>query len=435
MNVIVELLGMRSWLFGLLALSTVLYGRILTELGGPAVVKFFHFALVAIFAILLLPFLSNSISWSLVYGLLLLSWVMVLSAVINGAGLLNILLDFLILSEPFLLLVLMINRPMSKSQIQTFRWLLVVFICIHVGLSFAQALAGGGTDDVKGVFLEQGAGHHVAGAVALTAAVYFFTALENFSLPVRAIISLIIASVVILSDSKQVIAVFLLGLGCLLCTKLGDIRKFFIYVLLFMTSGAVLLFSAFTIFPALTTWADLNLILKGLTVKFGILPLLFSHYDSVLNWIFGLGPGHTVGKLAFMLPQYEEQLRSLSVSFSSVTQHAWNYQQGNYLSHSVTGSSMWSPFFFWAGLWGDLGILGVVSYGLLWVIVILRICTNDLARFLAFTVLIFGIVFSWLEEPGYMLFVVTIIGLSWQEQQSRLPMQGLEMEKESSLQC
>jgi hypothetical protein len=88
------------------------------------------------------------------------------------------------------------------------------------------------------------------------------------------------------------------------------------------------------------------------------------------------------------------------------------------------GSSLWSPFFSWAGNWGDLGILGCGIYLALWILVYRKLCIDDVSKFFLFNVLIFGLVFGWIEEPGYILFVAVIIGINWQDQLSRGDLQS-----------
>ena len=80
---------------------------------------------------------------------------------------------------------------------------------------------------------------------------------------------------------------------------------------------------------------------------------------------------------------------------------------------------MFSPLFGWAGIWGDLGLLGLGAYFYLAFLVWKYICVIDLSKYLMLTVFVFGLIFSQLEEPGYTLFVASMIGLSWQEHSSK----------------
>jgi hypothetical protein len=52
----------------------------------------------------------------------------------------------------------------------------------------------------------------------------------------------------------------------------------------------------------------------------------------------------------------------------------------------------------------------MVLWSLVW-----RHARDDLTRFLTINALLFGIVFSWLEEPGYTLFVMAMIALLRQQ--------------------
>jgi hypothetical protein len=85
------------------------------------------------------------------------------------------------------------------------------------------------------------------------------------------------------------------------------------------------------------------------------------------------------------------------------------------MSNSVTGSSIFSLMFSWAGIWGDLGLLGLGAYLLIWSRVWRRVCLDDLSRFFVINVFVYGLVFAWLEEPCYMLLVVSFLGIRWQE--------------------
>jgi hypothetical protein len=79
---------------------------------------------------------------------------------------------------------------------------------------------------------------------------------------------------------------------------------------------------------------------------------------------------------------------------------------------------MFSPLFSWAGVWGDLGLLGLAAYFYLGYLVWRYIALGNLSRYLMLTVFAFVCVMSQLEEPGYMLFVAALIGLQWHEQQN-----------------
>ncbi len=284
-------------------------------------------------------------------------------------------------------------------------------------LAYFQRWILGLTDDgVVGLFVGVGAGSHLAGAVALSTAVYiYFTDSISFSRGVRFAVSVVIAAVVVLSDAKQVLAVFLVSMLILMLTSLRDWRKLLVLFIMSILSGLLIITLAVTVFPGLLVWVSVDLLHEGITQKLSVFPIIVSYYDSTLNWWFGLGPGHTVGRLGAMLPEYMGQLHQLGATTSEATNTVWDHHQGHYMSNSITGSSMFSLFFSWAGVWGDLGIVGLVAYIVLWVIVWGVVSNDILSRFFVITILVFGGVFGWMEEPQYMLYTIAILGLRWQE--------------------
>lgn len=401
-----------------LTLATVMFSRVLTATGAPRILDFFHFIIVPLVFILLClvtrPQLLGAISGMFAFALVIL-----VSALVNSAGMVNVVLDFLLLIEPFLLLLAIVSVRWSSSSIKQFRLWLLLVVGVHVALAFSQRFVLGLTgDDVKGVFLDMEAGHHVAGAVALTAAVYFLVAPPVKSMWIRVPVAVLCAAVVVLSDAKQVIAVFLVSLLALGLIKWRNVGAAFRYGTILVASAVATVLSAITIFPQLTNWTRMDQIIAGLEQKSTVFPIIASFYNSPLNWLFGLGPGHTIGRLGWLLPDYSQYLRPLGATSSPVTQAILRANETNWLSNPETGSSVWSLMFSWAGVWGDLGLVGVGTYLVLWWFVWRKFCLDDLSKFFVITILVFGVTFSWMEEPGYMLFVVSLIGLRWQEYQS-----------------
>lgn len=402
----------RNGTLALLLFAAAFFPRLLTTVGAPKILDFGHFAIAGWLVCLVLPRSRSVAAQTVAMGLALLLGVISASALLNGAGLLNVGLSFLLLAEPFLLLLLLADESMSNAERITLeRWILG-FVALHVALALGQYVAlGEFSDDVKGVFLEQGAGHHVAGAVALLGAVCLLVRVETVPRVLRVIAAVLFAFVVVISDSKQVLAAFILSLWALALTKLRDAGRGVIYLVFGVGVVAGLAWAAVSVWPALAVWADATRIETGLGQKLSIFPLLESNYRSGANWVLGLGPGHTVGRLGHMLPAYFDVLEPLGATISPVTEQALIANESHWVSHPVTGSSVWALTFFWAGLWGDLGILGVAAYLLLWAMVWRRFARDDLSRFIILNVLVLGAVFAWPEEPGYMLFAVFVIGL------------------------
>lgn len=407
----------------LFTLATAIFPRVITAVGAPAVTNFLHFAFIIAIITLLIPKIQSYAAKKIAFGLLGLLGLIAFSALVNSGGVINVILDFLLLAEPFMLLLAIVSIRMSRHRVEQFEFSLIFFAVIHITFAYFQFFVLGlGHDDpdqIKGVFLGMGAGHHVGGAVALTAGTYIFISSKVCSIWVRAFTTIACFGEVVLSDAKQVLAVFFVALVSMIFIKLNNIGKVLHYFVITIVAIGVLIWVAKTIFPALALILDSDRLTEGLNTKFSVFPIIASYYNSSLNWFFGLGPGHTIGRLGWLIPDYKEYLQPLGVTTTPVFDFIFNFQEQNYFTNSKTGSSFYSPLFSWAGVWGDLGVLGLGAYLYLWCLVWFQLCLDDLSKFFLITIFIFGIVFSWMEEPGYMLFVISLIGLQWQKHQSR----------------
>ena len=117
-----------------------------------------------------------------------------------------------------------------------------------------------------------------------------------------------------------------------------------------------------------------------------------------------------------MLKEYEDLLTPLGSTRHPASSAVWAAAAASWLGNQ---SSMFSPLFGWAGIWGDLGFLGLGAYLYLSFIVWHKLCLDDFSKFLLLSVFVFGLIFSQIEEPGYMLTVACLIGLRWQEHRCR----------------
>lgn len=414
-----DIVGLRRSTLVLIALAAALYPRVLAAIGFPAFINFAHFAVVLSFFFVSLN-LSGKFNRRIACGLLALFGVIAFSALINQFAVVNIALDFLLLGEPFLLLSIIVAGRWTAERISKFRFVLFAYVLIHVAFAFVQRLVFNLTDDdVKGIFLNQGAGHHVGGGVALTAAVYFVGVPWTKSLRWRVALGLLSFMVVVFSDSKQVLLAFLISMALMMFIRAGDFRRLIAYASAAIFGAAAIYILATTVFPALGVWMDIYKIHDGLAAKLSVFPNIVAFYDSPLDWLFGLGPGGSVGRLAWLIPDYYQFLQPLGVTASNVPRTIIAIQEANWISNSVTGSSIWSLTFSWAGVWGDLGFLGTGVYLYLWWLVWRHVCLTDVSKYLLLTVFVFGFIFAWMEEPGFMLTVIAFIGLQWQETRLR----------------
>lgn len=404
----------------LATIAAAFFPRVLVAIGFPAIVNFLHFVLTLILCSLVISRTSviiwQSISKKILLGLYALLLIMTASALLNSAGVINLALDFVLLSQPFAILLAITSIVTSKTNIKQMRFWLMCFAFIHFCFfTFQYFILKLRDDDVKGVFLGQGAGHHVGGAIALTAGMYFFMTCK-FPLWIRLLVSGAFAANIVYSDSKQVLVACAIALVILLFTKLKNFSELIRYLTATVILGVLGLKGVQIFFAgSLGFWGNSERLTNGLQLKFSVFSIIGSHYHSYLNWLFGLGPGHTIGRLAWLISDYAAYLKPLGITSTPVTSAIFVINDTNPLSNAFTGSSMFALTFSWAGIWGDLGILGLVVYLSLWFLVWQQLCLDNISKFFLLNTLVLGAIFSWLEEPSYMLFIASAIGLQWHE--------------------
>lgn len=413
----------------LFGLGTALFPRVITALKIPSVINFLHFIVVPLACI---SVLTNSrskdqkqlaISKNILFSLFLLLIIIIASALINQAGIINAVLDFLLLAEPFILILTIVSIPMTAYSYNSFRdWILraalinTLFAYVQKYIFHMEKLIGQ-EDNIKGIFIGQGAGHVLGGSMAMTFAIYYFVNAKNKPLWFRLVIVLACLNQIIISDTKQVLLSFVVGYILLYFVNLKDLKRAIGYLIL----GSLVLSTFywaiynFEFLSAYRTWIRPEIYGwdgEATQLKFATFRIAPKYFHSPLNWWLGLGPGHTVGRLGgWMLNTYWDLFAPLGATIHPASTAIWTAVARSWLGDQ---SSMFSPLFGWAGIWGDLGLLGLGSYFYIAMLVWRYVCVTDTAKYLMLTVFVFGTIFSQLEEPGYTLTVASFIGLDWQ---------------------
>lgn len=416
----------------LFAFSSAFFPRVLTLLKFPSIVSLLHLGIVPWACIFTLTKTKvkdrNQIAaiQELLFALLFFLGVNLASAILNNAGIINVFLNFLLLCEHFLFLLTIISLPLTPEKLIGVRAYIIFASFTNTIFAYVQRyvfrlhLHHGLEDNIKGVFIGQGAGHVVGASVALTFGIYYFATAKTVPIWIRMAVVLATFWHMNMADAKQVLLSFGVAGLFLLLTKFKNIGEALKYLI-----GAAILISVFLwcmqnvpAFRAFNTWVRPDMygpegeatLLKAAT--FRVVP---TFYTSPLHPLLGLGPGHTVTRLGgWMLKEYEALLRPLGPTIHPASGAVWGEVGKSWLGDQ---SSMFSPLFGWAGIWGDLGFLGLGSFIYIWFVVWRRLCVNDVSRFFVLTICAFGLVFSQMEEPGYMLYVTSLIGVMWQEHQ------------------
>jgi hypothetical protein len=423
----------------LLAFASAFYPRIIEAIGFPSLINFLHFISVPFTLFIALTHTKVKIAKHIIIarqlavGLFVFLLSVVTSGLVNEAGVINVIVDYILLAEPFMLLLAIVSIPMSVAKIKLFQRFLFISASINLVLALIQkplidlghiyAEGFDGTDGAQGVFFVSGAGNYVSTSVSIKFALYYLFFYKRVPFWFRlawlgtAFVQLII------SDSKQILICSGLAFIILTFINFNDLRKTLGYLF-----GLIILFAifawcvenveAFVAFQngmeKFSEWGPDGAARQIKTAPFKIAT---SYYESILNWLFGLGPGHTFGRLAaWFLKDYSNIFVPLHATSHTATNDAWNAYYQNWIALE---STLYHPFFGWAGIWGDLGLVGLGSYLYLAFIVWHNICCNELSKFFMLVVFAVGLIFTQMEEPGYMLFTAMLIGLQWQQNNIR----------------
>jgi hypothetical protein len=339
------------------------------------------------------------------------------------------LLTGLVFTEPFLILYAIVNGPLSLRHKQ-FLWklsLAIPFMQLSLALWQTLILGLSNPDLIQGTFVSMGNGHHVSGGIALIGvlicmargvsapilkkrATWLFGALALFLIP-------------ILSDAKQNIIAFLPAASYLLITMRGSQdnlrRGRWTALVIALVIFAVAIYTAFLFYPPLQIAVDWSQLSHGLQGKMGAILIIIdkmSHRPG--EWLFGLGPGNSVSRVALMaMGDYirtDSPVAFLGLATARTTEEIWDM---TFSDSFFARSSVWSGISSWFGLFGDLGLTGLLIY--LWMCWRIWRSLGDISMWQsgaaksAFIMTgLLGGIYSWLEEPGFTFPIALIVGLA-----------------------
>ena len=166
------------------AFASAFFPRLLDLAGAPAIINFVHFFTVPFTCVVILLNCNSrnkqqiATIKSLVLGLFILFSVLVVSALVNQAGFINVAIDFMLLGEPFILLLAIVGLSINSTRFLKLKQRLYAFFWFHLASIYIQKyilrvdtwewLGMVGHDRIQGVFLLSGAGHVVGASVSMT---------------------------------------------------------------------------------------------------------------------------------------------------------------------------------------------------------------------------------------------------------------------------
>ena len=392
-----------------------LFTRVLVFVGLPSSINHIHYLLIFMSYLWSLAFIKDSQNISLNKLIFLFVLFILVSTLYNKISKFNFIVYTLIILEPFFYYTFLIRVKLSLTDQKFIKKIIILFSFLNTLICYIQYFIYNlRNDDVQGLFINLGAGHHVAGFVATLTATYvfFLTKLNNY---IKFTIILILVSVNFLSDAKQVVLSFVIALFIFYLIRFIKTKNItYILKILFNTGLMIILiyilYSINKVYFSPYFSKNIDEIKEGLDLKFSIFELFKYYHYSYLNNFFGLGPGQTTSRLALMIPDYQDFL-FFNFSINELTNIIWIFQQSNYITATSTGSSLFAPFFFWGGIYGDIGSLGVLIYLILWQQILKLNEYDEYSIFLVILVLLKGIVFNWPEEPPFILLIVSLLAI------------------------
>lgn len=425
------------------AFSLVFYGRIFTTLTPvPSILVHAHFIIVPLvlwIALATSPTKNQQqtkLVQTLLWGMFIFFLAILASALWNQAGFINAVASFMMLAEPIMFLAAIVCIPMSETSFTRIqRWfmgsVLINFLLaavqkplIDAGKLDAQGFDG--TDGCGGVFFVSGAGNYISASVSIAFAIYFLANGKKFPLWVRVAAMSAASWQLLFSDSKQLVFAYLIAWLLLVLSNFQDVGKSIKLLLGIAVTGAIFFWCVQNLeaFKAFTAWARLDLYQKdgdAWFTKFYSVKAILAEFDSWANWLFGLGPGHTVSRLgAWFMQDYQSILGPLGATTTTIGVNSREFIDSFWLAYS---SSLFSPIFGWAGIWGDIGLVGLGTYLFLSYIVWRHFGLDNSLKITLLATLVLGFIFTQIEEPGYMLSLALLLGLAWQKKRLKLEQQ------------
>ena len=415
--------------------TTVFYARIVcSTLGIPSIVSHAHFVFVPlVFGIVLITAPTKNakqikLVYSFLLGLFFLFIATVASAFCNEAGFINAVISFMMLGEPIIFLTAIVSIPMSaKSCLRLKKWLMwsaainfalaaVQKPLIDSGKLYAEGFDG--TDGCGGVFFVSGAGNYVSASVSLAFALYFFND-QKKPFWIRLLVLIAAFWQLIFSDSKQLVLAYIVAWILLILFNSQDLNKTIKLIIGIFIFGLTFAWCIQNLegFAGFTAWARPELFEsdgEAWYAKFYAVRAILEKLNSPLNWFVGLGPGHTVSRLgAWFLVDYWSILSRFGATYTSMGSDAMRFVGTFWLT---SGSSIFSPVFGWAGIWGDIGLFGLGTYLYLAYLVWKNFGLDNYLKVTLLSIIVLGFIFTQMEEPGYMISLSLLLGIAWHEQ-------------------
>jgi hypothetical protein len=323
------------------------------------------------------------------------------------------LLYLALLGLPFALLGALLVEPPSPRLRRLLVRALVALIALQVPIAFAQAAGhfiSGRGDAVQGTLYGAGAGTDTMSAIVAVGGIWLLAATSGIAVWWRLPLAALALSVPLIADAKQVTLALPAGL---LAISARRPRTLLIQAVAVGGAVAALFEFAPAGAPTYLRQAELGRGGKEAAAAF-IWTKLRGDPASIA---FGLGPAETVSRAAFMTtPLFLGQRSPLHIFGLRPAEVAMEAQAESVVV-SGGGTSFNSGVSSAIGVFGDLGVIGLLTYLALPVWVIRRVRGRDVTFAVPAAagwgmLLVLGLVYDWWEQPPFSIVLAALAGLA-----------------------
>lgn len=412
------------WVASALVVAIACRGLVGLEL-VPGFVQFIHLPLAwgALCIALIRGHSQSSLARRATIWLLLLALAVMGSALLNDSEPLRGPVYFAVLGEPFAVVCALLIEPPNRRERTVLSGVCVALIAVQIPLAYMQAATRGIGDTVQGTLYGSGVGAHAVGALVIVGAFWYLGRMRRVLSPTAVFALSAMAGVLLVSDAKQV--AFALP-AALLGHRLLSARAFAVGVIALTVIFIIVHFA-----PANSRYAVpyIGRALTGHTGKIAAADLVWENAKSdIPTFLFGQGPAETVSRTAYQTVEAAEEGGSpLQVLGLRPAKTAFEAEDAAAAEVRATGKSAYLDPFNLAsfdsgtssgvGVFGDVGIIGSITYTGLFMTIFLtlrrRRSPEALAAASGFAMLIvLGFIHDWLEVPAFTLLLGALAGLA-----------------------
>ncbi len=403
-------------LFIVVIIICVFFSRFFVNLGAPTIFNHVHYLITIFFFLVYLPRTSSQTEPLIIYCIILFV-ILLISSFLNETSLLNLIVFFAIIFQPFLIILTILKSKINKFDIEKIKNLLILIAILNTMIAYYQFFVENLRKDyVTGLFFSLGTGAHAAAIYNSLISLSLIFEKKNFFNLKKLILSFIFLSVIFLSSANQIILIFTISILIYFIYNLiiHPNKKNFIKLFLLIVLSMLI----FQLFKQTDDYKNISNSIKyaddiwaALIIKYSVFSNISVFFNDYANYLFGLGPGHGISRLAYEM----EKFPSINFSKTEVSSIIYFIQERNWLNNHITGSSIFTLNFFASGIYSELGLVGLTTYLLIWFYFFKKLRENKVCFFYIIIAIIFMFVYRWQEEPMFVVYISTYIGISLKE--------------------